>query len=67
MRYRNHWYYIDDRDFQSKRAFTFLMVLFSLTETGGRESLPLVTIPGGRLSQRRAKQCVGSIAREPEP
>ena len=47
VRYRDHWFYIDDRDFKSKRAFTFLMVLFSLTETGGSESLPLVTIPAG--------------------
>jgi hypothetical protein len=45
VHYRDHWYYIDDRDFASKRTFTFLMVLFSLTETGGREGLPLVTIP----------------------
>jgi hypothetical protein len=47
VRYRDHWYFVDDRDFKSKRTFTFLMVLFSLTETGGRESLPLVTIPAG--------------------
>ena len=25
--------------------FAFLMILFSLTETGGKEGLPLVTIP----------------------
>jgi len=45
--YRDHWYWIDDRDFRSKRTFGFLMILFSLTETGGREGLPLVTIPAG--------------------
>ncbi len=45
VKYRNHWFWIDDRDFQSKRTFTFLMILFSLTETGGKEGLPLVTIP----------------------
>jgi hypothetical protein len=45
--YRDHWFYIDDRDLRSKRTFAFLMILFSLTETGGRESLPLVTIPAG--------------------
>jgi len=44
-KYRDHWFWVDDRDFDSKRAFTFLMILFSLTETGGREGLPLVTIP----------------------
>ena len=45
VRYRDRWFWIDDTDFRSKRVFTFLMVLFSLTETGGREGLPLVTIP----------------------
>jgi len=47
VKYRGHWFWIDDRDFKSKRTFAFLMVLFSLTETGGREGLPLVTIPAG--------------------
>jgi hypothetical protein len=45
VRYENHWFWIDKRDFQSKRVFAFLMILFSLTETGGKEGLPLVTIP----------------------
>ena len=45
--YRDHWFYIDDRDIISKRTFTFLMILFSVTESGGREGLPLVTIPAG--------------------
>jgi hypothetical protein len=47
VHYRDYWYWIDDRDFRSKRTFAFLMILFSLTETGGREGLPLVTIPAG--------------------
>ena len=45
--YRDRWFWIDDRDFASKRTFSFLMPLFSLTETGGKEGLPLVTIPTG--------------------
>jgi len=47
VRYEDHWFWIDKRDFRSKRTFAFLMILFSLTETGGREGLPLVTIPAG--------------------
>jgi hypothetical protein len=47
VRYENHWFWIDKRNFRSKRTFAFLMILFSLTETGGKEGLPLVTIPAG--------------------
>jgi len=47
VHYRDYWFWIDDRDFFSKRTFSFLMILFSLTETGGTEGLPLVTIPAG--------------------
>ncbi|MFC1516313.1 hypothetical protein ACFL7E_06090 [Thermodesulfobacteriota bacterium] len=47
VNYRGHWFWIDDMDFKSKRTFTFLMILFSTTESGGKEGLPLVTIPAG--------------------
>jgi len=47
VKYKDHWFWIDDRDFHSKRTFAFLMVLFSLTESGGKGGLPLVTIPAG--------------------
>ncbi len=43
--YRNHWFWIDDRDLKSKRAFAFMMMLFSLAETGEKDNLPLITIP----------------------
>jgi hypothetical protein len=45
VRYRDHWFWIDDRDYPSKRMFTFLMLLFSLTETGGPQAAPIVTVP----------------------
>ena len=47
VKYEDHWFWIDNRDFKSKRIFGFLMILFSLTETGGKGGLPLVTIPAG--------------------
>jgi hypothetical protein len=47
IRYRDYWFYIDDRDIKSKRTFAFLMILFSIMETGGTEGLPIVTIPAG--------------------
>ncbi len=46
-RYRDLWFWIDDRDFRSKRTFAYLIFLFSLTESGGKETLPVVTIPAG--------------------
>lgn len=46
-RYRGNWFWVDDRDFRSKRTFSFLMVLSSLTETSGSQSAPVLTIPTG--------------------
>ncbi len=45
VQYRDNWFWIDDTDFASKRMFSFLMLLFSLTETGGRAGAPIVTVP----------------------
>ena len=47
VKHHDYWFYIDRGDIISKRTFTFLMILFSVTETGGKEGLPLVTIPSG--------------------
>ncbi len=41
---RGYWFYIDDRDRDSKRAFSFLHLLLSLAETGTAASGPVVTI-----------------------
>lgn len=45
MHYRDLWFWIEDRDLNSKRMFAFVMLLFSLTETGGNERAPIVTVP----------------------
>ena len=47
VNYMDHWFYLEHSDFESKRTFSFIMLLFSLTETGGSEGLPMVTIPAG--------------------
>lgn len=45
IRYRDNWFWIDDTDLASKRMFSFLMMLFSLTETGDKSGGPIVTVP----------------------
>jgi hypothetical protein len=45
VHYRDQWFWIDDRDWQSKRALTAVMFLFTMADTGGNEQLPLITIP----------------------
>ena len=45
VHYRNRRFWMDDRDWRTKRAFTAIMFLFRMAENGGSEQLPLVTIP----------------------
>jgi hypothetical protein len=47
VKYRGQRFWIDDRDPRSKGMLSFLMILFSLAETGGPSGAPLVTIPTG--------------------
>jgi len=45
VKYREHWFSIDDCDIKSKKVFSFLMFLFTLAETGMPEQAPVLTIP----------------------
>jgi len=45
VRYRDHWFWVDDGDWQTKRAMTAVMFFFTLADTGAPEKLPLITIP----------------------
>ena len=45
VKYRNQWFWIDDRDSRSKQIFNFMMFMFSLTETGSAQAAPIVTVP----------------------
>lgn len=44
VKYRGHWYWIDDRNFKTKQIFTFLTILFTLSETGQKIQQPILTI-----------------------
>ena len=43
--YRDHWFWIDDGDLQTKRALTAVVYFFTLADTGAKDNLPLITIP----------------------
>ena len=43
--YRDHWFYIDDADIESKSTYTLLAQLFSLQSASGSMQAPVLTIP----------------------
>lgn len=45
VHYRDYWFWIDDRDMKSKSEFLFILVLFSLAETGVPSQAPVITVP----------------------
>jgi hypothetical protein len=47
VRYRNVYFWVDDRDLMSKNIFSFLLFISTLIETGEKGTIPIVTIPTG--------------------
>ena len=47
VKYQDIWYWIDNRDFGSKRVFTTVMLLLNLVDRGREAQLPVITIPTG--------------------
>jgi hypothetical protein len=45
IEYRKHWFWVDDRDWSSKRTLTTMLFLFTLSNTGAGENAPVLTIP----------------------
>ena len=45
--YKGYWFWIEEKDFASKRMLSLLRFFFTLTETGGASSGPIITVPTG--------------------
>jgi hypothetical protein len=45
VRYRDYWFWIEQGDLRTKRALAAVILMFTLTDTGSKEPLPLITIP----------------------
>lgn len=43
----SNWYWIDDKDLTSNRLVSFIVFLFTLTETGDEQGAPIITVPAG--------------------
>jgi len=44
VNYRDHWYYIDDRDVKSKNTFAVMQMLMSMAKDGSGSVVPLISI-----------------------
>ncbi len=47
VRYDGLWYWIENDDFGSKRTLSFMQLMFSLAESGGGQTAPVVTVQAG--------------------
>lgn len=45
VHYDGYWFWINNRDLRSKIIFSYIMFIFTLTETEGASGAPIVTIP----------------------
>ena len=48
VRYRDHWFWVDDTDLDAKSTFGLLSTLFSLQSAQSRAAGPLLTVPAGQ-------------------
>ena len=48
VHYRDHWFFIEDSDLESKSTFSLLLLIFSVQSAGSEGGLaPLITVPAG--------------------
>jgi len=48
VKYRDYWYYIDDRDQESKATFALVLQLSRLDFARQQPAIPFLTLPVGR-------------------
>jgi hypothetical protein len=48
VKYRDVWYYIDDRDVESKTTFTLMLTMTRMNMATGKKDGPALTLPVGR-------------------
>jgi hypothetical protein len=46
--YNGRWFWIANTDIRSKNIFSFVMLLFSISDTGQRGSAPVLTVPANQ-------------------
>lgn len=47
VRYRDHWYFIDNRDLESRRALGLVISIFRLLAPSAGRSAPVLSLPAG--------------------
>ena len=47
VKYGDYWYWIDNADISSKRVFTLMLFITTLTNQASEENVPVLTIPTG--------------------
>lgn len=47
IKYRDHWYWIENTDLKSKQVFTLMLFMTTLTNNTGSNVAPVLTIPTG--------------------
>jgi len=46
--YNGRWFWSANTDIRSKNVFSFVMLLFSISDTGQRGSAPVLTVPANQ-------------------
>ncbi len=46
--YKGYWYYVPDSEFKSKEILSYMMGIFTMIETGAKQTTPVLTLPVNR-------------------